>query len=143
MVASVRQRVSRPDRVIDMLVLDLLSSIAVLRRATCCVAPAGTAHHKVDRFHDIPRMLHVSAKLATIPRDQWAGLRQPMSTHAPAVVVGHDEGPDSVRRRRSTDARPGLSDFTLSWEPALDALAPLLESGTSRPTHRGTSGANR
>ncbi|MET0525882.1 MAG: hypothetical protein ABWZ91_13845 [Nocardioides sp.] len=127
MMATVRERVADPDRVIDMLGLDLLSSIAVLRRATCYLTPIGTAHHKVDWFSDLPGVLYVSEEFAGMPHDLWPGLRQPLNARAPTIVVGTDEGPESVRRRRSTDARPGLANFTLSAEQVWAALEPLLD----------------
>ena len=127
LVSAIRGRVSDPDRVMDLIGLDMLSSIAVLRRARCYVTPVGTAHHKVDWLSDAPGVVYVSADFSRYPRDRWQGFSQRIGSHAPRVVVGQDLPADSVRHRRAGDQRQRLSNFTLPWTAVWAALEPLLD----------------
>jgi hypothetical protein len=131
LVSAIQGRVADPDRVMDLIGLDLLSSVAVLRRAGCYVTPVGTAHHKVDWLADIPGVVYVSEDFNRYPRDGVTGFRQRIGSYAPRVVVGKDLPPDAVRHRRAGDLRERLSNFTLSWTEVWAALEPLL--GEERP----------
>jgi hypothetical protein len=125
-VDTVRSRVSEPDRVIDLMGLDLLRSLAVISEATVYLCPAGTAHHKIDWFYDRPGVLYISEEMRDRPAPV-AGHRQRLSSHQPRVVVGSDLGPEHVRVQRIDDLRSSLANFTLPWERAWAELEPLLE----------------
>jgi hypothetical protein len=129
LVSAIRGRVSDPDRLVDLIGLDLLSSIAVLRRARCYVTPVGTTHHKVDWLSDVPGVVYVSADFNRHPRDRWPGFSQRVGSHTPRVVVGQDLPAGAVRHRRAGDQRERLSNFTLSWTEVWAALEPLLGEG--------------
>jgi hypothetical protein len=115
--------------VLDLMGLDLLRSIAVLRAATCYLCPAGTAHHKIEWFTDIPGIVYVSEQLMRDGRDSLPGWRvRNASNREPRIVVGHDTDAADVRLQRIGDRRSKQANFSLSWDRVWAELAPLLES---------------
>jgi hypothetical protein len=139
LVDTVRSRVAEPARVLDLMGLDLLRSITVLRGATCYLCPAGTAHHKIEWFTDIPGIVYVSEQLMQHGKgvrdasgkpasDSLPGRRVRKASHEPRIVVGQDTDAADVRVQRVGDRRSNLANFTLSWNRVWDELAPLLES---------------
>jgi hypothetical protein len=126
LIGTIQQRVREPERLVDLMGLDLLRSIAVLSGATCYLCPAGTAHHKIDWFYDLPGVLYISEELRDHP-EPVIGHRQRSGSHQPRVVVGSDLGPEHVRIQRIGDLRPGLANFTLPWDRVWAELGPLLE----------------
>lgn len=133
LVDTIQARVAEPERVIDLMGLDLLRSIAILTKATVYLCPAGTAHHKVDFFCDIPGVLYISEQMRDhyepLPghRQGFPGHLQRVSSHQPRIVVGSDLDSKHVRHQRLEDRRSGLANFALPWERVWTELGPLLE----------------
>ncbi|MFT4084321.1 MAG: hypothetical protein QM638_17230 [Nocardioides sp.] len=133
LVTAITARVADPDRVVSMLGLDLLGSIAVLRTATCYLTPLGTAHHKVDWFRDIPGVVYTPAETLHTDRAGWPGfLQRATRSQLPRVVAGTDLGREHVRIQRAGDGRATLRNFTLDWRRVWAELAPLLGPESSR-----------
>ena len=128
LIDSVRSRVVEPGRVLDLMGLDLLRSIAVLRSATCYLCPAGTAHHKIDWFTDLPGIVYASEQLMGHHQHPFTGRRMRNVSNDPRIVVGQDTDAADVRLPRVGDRRSNLANFTLSWDCVWTELAPLLES---------------
>jgi hypothetical protein len=127
LIDTVRSRVAEPGRVLDLMGLDLLRSIAVLRRATCYLCPAGTAHHKIEWFTHIPGIVYVSEQLMRGGR-RLPGWRVRNASHELRIVVGQDTDAADVRLQRIGDRRSRQANFSLSWNRVWAELAPLLES---------------
>jgi len=128
LVDTVRSRVREPERVVDLMGLDLLRSIAILSESTVYLCPAGTAHHKVDFFCDIPGVLYISEEMRNEYGPQgFPGHRQRVSSHQPRIVVGSDLSSEHVRLQRPEDRRFGLANFRLPWDRVWAELGPLVE----------------
>ena len=127
LVNTVRSRVAEPEQVLDLVGLDLLRSIAVLRSATCYLCPAGTAHHKIEWFTEIPGIVYVSEQLMR-GRGGPAGAEMRKASRELRIVVGQDTDAADVRLSRIGDRRSRQANFTLSWNRVWAELAPLLES---------------
>jgi hypothetical protein len=128
LIDTVRSRVAEPGRVLDLMGLDLLRSIAVLRGATCYLCPAGTAHHKIEWFTDIPGIVYVSEQLVRRGRGVLPGRIVGNASRELRIVVGQDTEAADVRLQRIGDRRSNLANFRLSWDQVWAELAPLLES---------------
>jgi hypothetical protein len=128
LIDTVRSRVAEPGRVLDLMGLDLLRSIAVLRSATFYLCPAGTAHHKIEWFTDIPGIVYVSEQLIRRGQDPLPGRIVRQASHEPRIVAGQDTEAADVRLQRVDDRRSNLANFTLSWDKVWAELVPLLES---------------
>ena len=128
LIDTVRSRVAEPGRVLDLMGLDLLRSIAVLRDATCYLCPAGTAHHKIEWFTDIPGIVYASEQLMRDGRDSLPGWRVRDASRELRIVVGQDTDAADVRLSRIGDRRSRQANFSLSWNRVWAELAPLLES---------------
>jgi hypothetical protein len=128
LIDTVRSRVAEPGRVLDLMGLDLLRSIAVLRSATCYLCPAGTAHHKIEWFTDIPGIVYVSEQLMRRGQDNLPGWRVRTASRELRIVVGQDTDAADVRLSRAGDRRSRQANFSLSWNTVWAELAPLLES---------------
>jgi hypothetical protein len=128
LIDTVRSRVAEPGRVLDLMGLDLLRSIAVLRTATCYLCPAGTAHHKIEWFTDIPGIVYVSEQLMRDGPDFLPGWRVRNASRELRIVVGQDTDAADVRLSRIGDRRSRQANFTLSWDRMWAELAPLLEA---------------
>jgi hypothetical protein len=128
LINTVRSRVAEPQRVLDLMGLDLLRSLAVLRGATCYLCPAGTAHHKVEWFTDIPGIVYVSGERMRGGGDPLPGGIVRKASRELRIVVGEDTEAADVRLQRVSDRRSNLANFTLSWDRVWAELAPLLES---------------
>jgi hypothetical protein len=126
LIDTVRSRVPEPGRVLDLMGLDLLRSIAVLRAATCYLCPAGTAHHKIEWFTDIPGIVYVSEQLMRDGGDSLPGWRMRDASRELRIVVGQDTDAADVRLQRVGDRRSRQANFSLSWNRVWDDLAPLL-----------------
>jgi hypothetical protein len=126
LIDTVRSRVAEPARVLDLMGLDLLRSIAVLRAATCYLCPAGTAHHKIEWFTDIPGIVYVSEQRMRGGGDPLPGRRARKASRKLRIVVGQDTEAADVRLSRIGDRRSRQANFTLSWHRVWAELAPLL-----------------
>lgn len=132
LVAEVTGRAAHPDRVVSLLGMDMLSSLAVAGTASAYVCPVGTAHHKIDWLFDMPGVIYSSAEYADRPFDTWAGMQQRVNRHEPVPVVGRDEEADTARRRDAGDRRRHLRNLELGWEEIWAALEPILAAAPSR-----------
>jgi hypothetical protein len=128
LIDTARSRVAKPGRVLDLMGLDLLRSIAVLRHATCYLCPAGTAHHKIEWFTDIPGIVYVSEQRMRDGRVSLPGWRVRNASRELRIVVGQDTDAADVRLQRIGDRRSRQANFSLSWNRVWAELAPLLES---------------
>ena len=128
LIDTVLSRVAAPERVLDLMGLDLLRSIAVLRGATCYLCPAGTAHHKIEWFTDIPGVVYVSEQLMRDGPESLPGWRMRDASRELRIVVGQDTDAADVRLQRVGDRRSRQANFNLSWNRVWAELAPLLES---------------
>jgi hypothetical protein len=128
LIDTVRSRVAEPGRVLDLMGLDLLRSIAVLRGATCYLCPAGTAHHKIEWFTDIPGIIYVSEQRMRGGGNPLPGRRVRKASRELRIVVGQDTDTADVRLSRIGDRRSRQANFSLSWHRVWAELAPLLES---------------
>jgi hypothetical protein len=138
LIDTVRSRVAEPERVLDLMGLDLLRSIAVLRGATCYLCPAGTAHHKIEWFTDIPGIVYVSEQLMRDGRDSLPGWRVRNASRELRIVVGQDTDSGDVRLQRIGDRRSRQANFRLSCDRVWAELAPLLQT----PVDGGTEGSD-
>ena len=142
-VARILAQTEKPEQVFNIMGLNLLQSIALLRLSTFYITAAGTAHHKIDWLTNIGGILYLSPDYKDKPIRRVPGMAQRLNSTPPAVIFGEMTDRNSVRLQSSNDVRPNLSNFTCPWETIWMALAPHFESSerkvtaTSRQAHTG------
>ncbi|MCR4265978.1 class I SAM-dependent methyltransferase, partial [Nitratireductor sp. ZSWI3] len=138
-VSGVLSQVTESERVFNIMGLDLLKSIGLMRLCTFYITPIGTAHHKVDWFSDIDGVLYLSPDYKEKPVRRMAGMAQRLGKNSCSFAFGDMADTSSVRLQSSSDVRPNLSNFTCSWETIWMDLKKHISSENVRDQHQGVN----
>jgi hypothetical protein len=134
--AAIREAVSQPDRVVDLVGSTLREAVLWAEATDVYVAPNGTSQHKVGWFTDDPGIVYAPPSLAAISPHARPGAREAEGRPVPVTVFG--EPVEAGERRWGGDVRPHLENIRIDGAHVLELIVELLEAratSSSSPSH--------
>ncbi|MEP9384301.1 hypothetical protein [Nocardioides sp. KR10-350] len=129
-VAGIRSRVGRPDRVVDLVGNSLRESVLWALVTDVHLAPNGTSQHKVGWFSDGPGISYGPPDLLDVPPEQRPGAYESEGRPIPETLVGH--AAEQGELHHALDTRRWVDNVRLDRDEVVRRLLDLIAQRAGR-----------